>query len=227
MKTPRKSKSSSTDVPKGPPKQPEPPPADPAAAQRRDAALRQASATRSLHIPSSLSRMQGDTNLGTLGARAYFNTIMREAGEPTDPIERMMVEQMILAHHRIAHLYSRADLTQTPEYAKLLNGSANRLLGEFRRLALAIKAYRLPPASRSFAVIAQQNVVASGSQQVSYTDQSSPAAAGKVSLEVHERGELADNGGEEAGHGRNERIAKESPAGGRWADQRLQAAALG
>ena len=194
-------------------------------AEQKEVALREAWATRHLHLPNALTRMIGERSLGTLGSKAYFNTVLGEAGDPADPVERMMVEQLLLAHHRLAHLYTQADLAQTPEFARVLHGAANRLLGEFRRLALALRIYRQPPSSRSFSVVHQQNVVAGGSQRVEYVDQSSPAGT-EVSFKAQDRGELVGNRGSEADHEDRSIGGEESAARDRWAAQRLQAAAV-
>jgi hypothetical protein len=75
-------------------------------------------------------------------ARAYLERLCEDAGNPRDPIERMMVEQLAVAHFRIVQLHVRAQKAQGVEAAKLYNGAAARLLGEFRRTALGLRAYR-------------------------------------------------------------------------------------
>ena len=32
---------------------------------------------------------------------AYLDQLLEEAGQPTDPIERMLIEQIAMAHHNI------------------------------------------------------------------------------------------------------------------------------
>jgi hypothetical protein len=125
---------------------------------------------RQLLVPSTLSAMVGEQVLGLYGAKAVLDTIKAEAGRPADPIERMMIEQFSLAHHRLAILNANATNAKAPECVRVYNAAASRLLGELRRMALAIKAYREPAAQRSFSVINQQNVVAGGHQQVAYVD---------------------------------------------------------
>src|SRR4051794_23672514 len=38
----------------------------------------------------------------------YLQSLMTEAGNPSDPIERMMIEQIAIAHHNIGRLHVRA-----------------------------------------------------------------------------------------------------------------------
>jgi hypothetical protein len=54
----------------------------------------------------------------------------------------MLLEQLALAHFRVGQLHAAAGGAQGAEAAKALNAAAARLLGEFRRTALALRAYR-------------------------------------------------------------------------------------
>lgn len=77
----------------------------------------------------------------------YLEHLVRESGNPTDPIERMMIEQIALAHFRIALLHSYAAGTADKDVVEVYTGSAVRLTGEFRRLVLALREYRDPAAT--------------------------------------------------------------------------------
>src|SRR5262245_51047132 len=75
-----------------PGKQPEPTPAERAA--------RQAEALRQAIFPSFMALALGlDNQVGPLGYRAYLAQLIKDAGDPPDPIERMLIEQLALAHH--------------------------------------------------------------------------------------------------------------------------------
>jgi hypothetical protein len=74
--------------------------------------------------------------------RIYLASVMRDLGDPKDPIERMLVEQLCLAHFRVAQLHGAAGQAHGLEGIKLLNSVAARMLGELRRTALSLKAYR-------------------------------------------------------------------------------------
>jgi hypothetical protein len=74
--------------------------------------------------------------------RIYLANVMRDLGDPKDPIERMLIEQLCLAHFRVAQLHGAAGQANGLEGTKLLNTVAARMLGEMRRTALSLKAYR-------------------------------------------------------------------------------------
>jgi len=103
------------------------------------------------------------------GCVAYRNNLLAATGQPTDPIEVMLVEQLMLAHHRIGVLHIRAAEAATPERAALYNAAAVRLMGEFRKTSLALREYRTPVVPKQVTVVKQQNVAA-GDQQVAYLD---------------------------------------------------------
>ncbi|MCE9552873.1 MAG: hypothetical protein K8T91_05795 [Planctomycetes bacterium] len=88
----------------------------------------------------------------------YMQGLLKEAGQPTDPIERMLVEQIALAHHNIGRLYLLAAGAETLVQAATYNAAAVRLVAEFRRTALSLKKYREPPAAKHFTVVKQQNL---------------------------------------------------------------------
>ena len=83
-----------------------------------------------------------DKYFGTGAYRVYLAGVMRDLGDPKDPIERMLVEQLCLAHFRVAQLHAGAGQANGLEATKLLNTVAARMLGEMRRTALSLKAYR-------------------------------------------------------------------------------------
>ena len=93
---------------------------------------------------------------------------------PADPIERMMIEQIALAHHKIGELYFRARRANSPEKVKVYHAAITALLGEFRRMALALKSYREPTPAKHVTVVRQQNLAQS--QQVAYLDGERPSA---------------------------------------------------
>lgn len=108
--------------------------------------------------------------IGSAAFKVYQDDLLREAGSPTDPVERMLLEQLTLAHHRVAQLHAQAEQVTSIEAAKVYMTAATRLTGEVRRLALALKQYREPSGKKQFMVVRQQNV-STGGQQVAYLDQ--------------------------------------------------------
>lgn len=85
-----------------------------------------------------------DGQFGPTGYRLYLLQLLEAAGDPKDPIERMLIEQAALMHHRIGQLHADAARVKSAIAAKIYNGATARLLGEFRRTALAIREYRSP-----------------------------------------------------------------------------------
>jgi len=102
------------------------------------------------------------------GYLRYMHNTIREAGAPRDPVERMLIEQITLAHHNIGRLHSSAAAAKTIDEAKVYNAAAAKLLGEFRRTALALKQYREPTPARQYTMVRQQNIAAQ--QQVALVD---------------------------------------------------------
>jgi hypothetical protein len=110
------------------------------AAQR---AASQAEALRKALVPGFMASALGMDNLfESAGYKLFLENILKDSGDPGDPIERMLIEQLTFAHLRIAQLQSLAGTAKANEAIKLLNSAASRLLGEFRRTALAVRAYR-------------------------------------------------------------------------------------
>jgi len=90
----------------------------------------------------------------------------------------MMVEQIAMAHHTIGCLNIRAARAETLEQAKVYNAAAARLLGEFRRIILALKKYREPTPPQNFMLVRQQNVAQH--QQVAYVEGERASGSGRM-----------------------------------------------
>ena len=162
-------------------------------------------------VPSALSTILGGTLVGSTGVKVAFDDFLKEAGSPTDPIERCLVEQYFLGHHRLVRLQAEAATATGIEFVKALNAAAVRLQGEQRRLAMTIRQYRAPIAQKSFAVIGQQNVVTgSGNQKVEYS-QSGKASSDQPAADSPKNSFSAQpevNNNEENLHDLRERIAR-------------------
>lgn len=100
----------------------------------------QADALREGIFPALMaSALQLDKFLDTPAFKVFLKRLHEDAGSPTSPIARMMIEQLALAHFRIAQLQIKAAHAEGLEAAKIYNAMAARLLGEFRRSALALE----------------------------------------------------------------------------------------
>jgi len=135
---------------------------------------RDAAVVKEYLLPFYLSAIIGKPELlCDEGVKKAFDDAVASAGAPTDPIEKMMVEQIIFCHYRLAALQMQAAGAKTLEGVKIYNAATTRLMSEFRKFALAVRDYRLGPSRKSVAFIRQQNVAAAGgSQKVEYQDQS-------------------------------------------------------
>jgi len=115
---------------------------------------------------SMASSITVGNDVSASGFKVYLDRLLEQAGNPTDPLERIMLQEVALAHYRIAQLHAKAAEARTVDAAKQYSVVAIRLTGELRRMFLAIKQYR-QPSSTKFTVVKQQNV-ANGDQQVAY-----------------------------------------------------------
>jgi hypothetical protein len=86
-------------------------------------------------------------HLHPMAFNQYVSDVLEKGGSPKDPIERMLMEQLILAHHNIGRLQVQAAGSKGTAEAEMYNTAAVRLMGEFRKTALALKTYRMPGTS--------------------------------------------------------------------------------
>jgi hypothetical protein len=110
-----------------------------AAAQR---AAREAEILDRAVVPALMATALQLDHVESTGYRVYLDRLRAAAGNPDDPIECMLLEQLTMAHFRIAQLHGGAGQSTGIEAQKILCAAAARLLGEFRRTALAIRVYR-------------------------------------------------------------------------------------
>jgi hypothetical protein len=89
---------------------------------------------------------QVDTN----AFKTFRDRLLADAGNPSDPIEVMIVEQVALAHMNVGRLQFKSATSDSLEASKVYGDLATRLMGEFRRSCLALQAYRLSARQLSF-----------------------------------------------------------------------------
>ena len=149
---PRKEKAAATDAssatpPPGPNKESKPaskPAAGLDAAQHAAAqrAAHQADGLRTCVIPAMMaSAFPALAKFSAAAFKVHLEQTLADLGNPTDPVERMLIEQLVLAHFRVAQLHVDAGYCKGAEGMKLYTAATARLLGEFRRTALALRAY--------------------------------------------------------------------------------------
>ena len=145
-KTPAPSVAQST-APQATPAAPTPPATPPESStvetKRRRSLEQQANVAKNAILPAALVSAMGlDQYVEIHGYRHYLDGVIRDAGNPTDPVEIMLIEQMAVCHLRAAQLQGRAGEAHSLDAGAIYNTAAARLTAEFRKLALALKEYR-------------------------------------------------------------------------------------
>ncbi|MEI7687159.1 MAG: hypothetical protein WCL32_19245, partial [Planctomycetota bacterium] len=85
-------------------------------------------------------RLDGDITL--TAARIFLAQFRHDAGEPADAIEKLLVDQLALAHLRVGQLHADVEATSQVEFKKLYLVAAVRLLGEISKTVNSLIAYR-------------------------------------------------------------------------------------
>jgi len=158
------------------------------------------------------SSMAGTFTLDGDAFKAYRDDLMRDAGNPADPIEVMLIEQLMMAHHNVGRLHMQAAAARDPEEARACNAAAVRLMAEFRRSALALRTYRVPAGPRHFTAVKQLNLAGGGQQIALVEGRAGPGPEAPLSSPDTELGSTRALGHEEplripqpeAGRGRPE-----------------------
>lgn len=123
-----------------------PPGLDQAKHARAQRAAKGAELLREGIFPALMASAVGfDNFVETSAFKVYLERFLNDLGNPKNPIERLLAEQMALLHFRVAQLHVDAAQAKSCEAIKMLNSATARLLGEFRRGALTLQALRTPP----------------------------------------------------------------------------------
>ena len=93
--------------------------------------------------PAALATALGVENkIETNGCRVYLDDLVKDSGNPVDPVEIMLLEQTAMCHLLSMKLQSKASGAEGTEAIELYLSGAARLSSEFRKTALALKEYR-------------------------------------------------------------------------------------
>jgi hypothetical protein len=101
--------------------------------------------------------------------KAFLDSVLTAAGNPSDPIEIMLVQQLTWAHHHVGNLVSKAASATALQEVEVYNQALTRIMGESRRCSLALREYRSGASPKQITVVKQQNVAA-GNQNVAMVD---------------------------------------------------------
>ena len=103
----------------------------------------QASVVKRGITPTALAMVLDMENMiGASGCRVYLDDLVRESGNPSDPVEIMLLEQMAICHQYSIQMQALSKKAEGIEAIELYMSGAARLSGEFRKTALALKEYR-------------------------------------------------------------------------------------
>jgi hypothetical protein len=93
--------------------------------------------------PAALAAAMGvESKIETSGCRVYLDDLVKDSGNPVDPVEIMLLEQTAMCHIFSMKLQSKASGAEGTEAIELYLSGAARLSSEFRKTALALKEYR-------------------------------------------------------------------------------------
>jgi hypothetical protein len=74
--------------------------------------------------------------------RVFFARFWSEAGSPRDPVEKLLLEQLAVAHLKVGELYALAAAVKALEFKQLYGNAAVRLLGMVCQLVGTLATYR-------------------------------------------------------------------------------------
>lgn len=104
---------------------------------------------KNVNYAAYMSRALGNRFFDCSTFVAYLDDLKKQIGEPEDPVEVMMMEELAFAHFQIGDISAKAaEAGQLTEQA-VYYAAAARLLGEFRRLAESFQRYRQKRISES------------------------------------------------------------------------------
>ena len=77
----------------------------------------------------------------------YMQDLTRECNAQHDPLQRLLLEQIVVAFHRVGSMHSNAANAKSPELMLGYNAGATKLLGELRKCLLTLRELQAVPLS--------------------------------------------------------------------------------
>lgn len=103
----------------------------------------QASVVKRGITPTALAMVLDMENMiGAAGCRVYLDEMIQESGNPSDPVEIMLLEQLSMCHQYSIQMQALSKKAEGIEAIELYLSGAAKLSSEFRKTALALKEYR-------------------------------------------------------------------------------------
>jgi hypothetical protein len=104
---------------------------------------RQATVLRNAYMPGLLRSALGLDHKACIPAvRNFFLGFRDEAGWPDDPVENLLLDQLLLAHLKLSEMYGKGAEALTLETEQHYGTAAARLLGAVCQLVTTLAAYR-------------------------------------------------------------------------------------
>jgi len=89
-----------------------------------------------------------EKQLKPAGYRLYLDRLIQNAGAPSDPVEVILLEQLVLCHLRAQILTSQSGQAKDQDGVRVYGDMAIRLTAECRKLSLALQQYRASSATQ-------------------------------------------------------------------------------
>src|SRR5262249_39120398 len=83
-----------------------------------------------------------DDTMSVTAVRLFLARFREEAGTPRDAIEKLLLDQLIVAHMQVGRLYALAAATDRPEVAASYLNTASRLVASVCQLVATLAGYR-------------------------------------------------------------------------------------
>jgi hypothetical protein len=104
---------------------------------------RQAMVLTNVFFPSQVvSALALDDQVTVTAVRLFLGQFREEAGGPRDAVEKVLLDQLIVAHLKIGELYALGAETTKLEFKQLYSNAASRLIAAVCQLVSALVSYR-------------------------------------------------------------------------------------
>ena len=87
----------------------------------------------------------GVGEVGDINVVHQYVTSMSKKCDVDDPLQRMLLEQILIGYHRLGALHESSSRSRTPEAAVAFNGAAIKLLAELRKSMLTLRELQQMP----------------------------------------------------------------------------------
>jgi hypothetical protein len=103
----------------------------------------QAAILSNVFFPAQVLAALGlEEHASVTAARLFLARFREEAGQAADGVERVLLDQLVVAHLKIGELYALSTGTTNLEFKRLYTNGAARLLGAVCQLVATLAAYR-------------------------------------------------------------------------------------